>query len=398
MQDTTTPSLTLPPTQPRRLVRTPDRKLAGVASGIGHYLGVDPTIVRIGFLVLTAAGGIGLLLYGICWLVMPAGQASTHAATSPLDTWAILGVVGLVAGIALLFGWHGIGDGSRAVAAAALLVGGVLLVGRFRGNDGPPGGSSGESGPQPATPTPPAPTPAPAPAADAPDAETAEITDVLPETEHGTAAAASAAPAVRSKGLTAGVLSLAAIAIAAGVAALLAEVGGDLEAADVIAASVVIVGLGLLVSAFVARAIGLVVVGTMLTGALLVVSGIQPILDDGAGERLYRPLAAEQLLPEYRLGAGDLEVDLSRLRLVDGERHEVHVKLGFGQATVIVPDEVDVEVHGSVTGGSVDGFGRFSEDIFEDDFSFAATGTDQTAGTLVIDLDIGFGEGVVRHG
>lgn len=50
--------------QPVFLWRSRDeRVLTGVAGGIGERLGVDPWVVRIGFLLLTFAGGVGVLLY-----------------------------------------------------------------------------------------------------------------------------------------------------------------------------------------------------------------------------------------------------------------------------------------------------------------------------------------------
>ncbi len=47
------------------------RMLAGVASGIGGYLGVDVLIVRIAFIVLTFVGALGIPLYLGCWLLIP---------------------------------------------------------------------------------------------------------------------------------------------------------------------------------------------------------------------------------------------------------------------------------------------------------------------------------------
>jgi phage shock protein PspC (stress-responsive transcriptional regulator) len=57
------------------LRRGPDRVLGGVCSGIGHYFGVDPLLVRIVFVILAIAHGIGIALYLILWLLMepPAG-------------------------------------------------------------------------------------------------------------------------------------------------------------------------------------------------------------------------------------------------------------------------------------------------------------------------------------
>ena len=60
--------------QPRRaLRRDPERRLIfGVCAGIGRYFGVDPWLIRIGFIIATAAGGFGALIYLVCLVVMPA--------------------------------------------------------------------------------------------------------------------------------------------------------------------------------------------------------------------------------------------------------------------------------------------------------------------------------------
>lgn len=60
------------PARTRSLVRRrDDRMLAGVASGIGAYLGVDTLLVRIAFAVLSLVGGVGIPLYVVCWLLIP---------------------------------------------------------------------------------------------------------------------------------------------------------------------------------------------------------------------------------------------------------------------------------------------------------------------------------------
>jgi phage shock protein C len=55
----------------KRLCRSNNKMLAGVCAGVAEYLGWDPTIVRVIWIVLTLAGGSGILLYLILWLVMP---------------------------------------------------------------------------------------------------------------------------------------------------------------------------------------------------------------------------------------------------------------------------------------------------------------------------------------
>lgn len=49
-----------------------DRKIAGICGGIGQYFDIDPTLVRIGFVLLALPGGFpGILTYLVLWLVIP---------------------------------------------------------------------------------------------------------------------------------------------------------------------------------------------------------------------------------------------------------------------------------------------------------------------------------------
>jgi phage shock protein C len=57
---------------PRRLYRSrTERQLAGVAGGIGNYLEVDPTVIRVLWILSVFFAGIGILLYIILAFVMP---------------------------------------------------------------------------------------------------------------------------------------------------------------------------------------------------------------------------------------------------------------------------------------------------------------------------------------
>lgn len=48
-----------------------DRMLAGVCGGIAEYFDVDPTLIRVAFVILALANGLGILLYIILAIVMP---------------------------------------------------------------------------------------------------------------------------------------------------------------------------------------------------------------------------------------------------------------------------------------------------------------------------------------
>jgi phage shock protein C len=50
--------------------------IAGVCGGLAEYLEVDPILIRIGFVALTLAGGSGVLLYLISWLVIPEAEGA----------------------------------------------------------------------------------------------------------------------------------------------------------------------------------------------------------------------------------------------------------------------------------------------------------------------------------
>jgi phage shock protein PspC (stress-responsive transcriptional regulator) len=48
-----------------------DRMLAGVASGMARYFGIDTLLVRIALVVLVFVGGIGLAIYLAGWVLIP---------------------------------------------------------------------------------------------------------------------------------------------------------------------------------------------------------------------------------------------------------------------------------------------------------------------------------------
>jgi phage shock protein PspC (stress-responsive transcriptional regulator) len=56
----------------KRLYRKPEgRIVAGVCTGLADYLGIDVTIIRLAFAILTIFGGAGALIYVIAWAVVP---------------------------------------------------------------------------------------------------------------------------------------------------------------------------------------------------------------------------------------------------------------------------------------------------------------------------------------
>ncbi|MGN9776348.1 PspC domain-containing protein [Micromonospora sp. H33] len=74
------------PQAPYKQLRRPatDRMVAGVASGVGRYFDVDPTLVRVIFAVTgLLTGGLALLAYPIMWFLMPEEPAGAPAWPHP---------------------------------------------------------------------------------------------------------------------------------------------------------------------------------------------------------------------------------------------------------------------------------------------------------------------------
>lgn len=58
-----------------------NRMIGGVAGGLGEYFDIDPTLVRLAFILLTLSGGSGILLYVVLWIIIPTQSSGQQAAT-----------------------------------------------------------------------------------------------------------------------------------------------------------------------------------------------------------------------------------------------------------------------------------------------------------------------------
>ncbi|WP_347156448.1 PspC domain-containing protein [Pontibacter chitinilyticus] len=86
-------SAVLPETTVKKLFRDPeDKKVAGVASGIAKYFGVDIAVVRILFLALIFAGGFGLIAYLVLWVAVPEAVTLTERMQMQGDPVTLAGI------------------------------------------------------------------------------------------------------------------------------------------------------------------------------------------------------------------------------------------------------------------------------------------------------------------
>jgi phage shock protein C len=118
-----------------------DRMLDGVCGGIGAYFGIDATLVRVGFVLLTFFGGAGILLYLAGMILMPIEPFTmpTEPYVKPKRDsskfWGFLliglGIFWLLGNIGVSFwhGWWGM-DWQVVIAVLFVLAGVLLLLGR----------------------------------------------------------------------------------------------------------------------------------------------------------------------------------------------------------------------------------------------------------------------------
>jgi phage shock protein C len=67
----------------KRLIRLQDdRMIFGVAAGLARYLNIDPVIIRLLFVLLTLAGGHGILIYLVLAVIMPQETTPTAKAAA----------------------------------------------------------------------------------------------------------------------------------------------------------------------------------------------------------------------------------------------------------------------------------------------------------------------------
>jgi phage shock protein PspC (stress-responsive transcriptional regulator) len=392
----------------RRLRRSRhDRKVAGVAGGLGRHLDVDPTILRVLFVVLAFFGGAGLVLYGALWLFTPEeGTEDTVIRTSDSTRNAILITVAIVAGLlAIGDSWNGYGF-PWPIAVAALVVVVVLMT-----RD-----SSAKGTPPPGTPPfgPPAGGSAPPPYApgDQPDTgfgpgyEVGYETGYAPGYPVGTEPLPQGAawypptppaPPVRPR-KTGPLLfgpTLALLALALGGLGLYDATGGSVADAAYPALALAVTGAMLVVGAFFGRAGGLPLLGIVAAIALPVTAIGGPSFE-GDRDLVINPTTAAALQDSYQVPAGRIELDLTDIDdLEELDGRTLSVDASAGEIVVHVPDDLrvaydaDVEFGGMVEtpDGQWDGWGASSSGVLNED---APTAVD-------LELDLRFGHIELRQ-
>lgn len=363
---------------PRRLYRRRDGNVAGVAGGIADYFGIDPVIVRLGFVLATFIGGAGVVAYLVGWIIIPKGDGpeGPRGPRQPIEPVAV--AAGLLVLGAIAIGFSDPLESSFWIPFLLVGAGVYLLVQRPRADEPLPTADGSVPRSDGATTPPHDPPP---PRADAAFVAPAEPSPPPTPQE----------PALLTR------LALSAVAIAVAVCVLIDQAGwADVRVTDAIGVGLVIVGVAAVASAFLGRGRGLIALGIVGTLAFGASTAVESIVDDGVGDRRYAPMSIDELEPVYKLGIGDLEVDLTDIEVPAGVTVDVTVELGIGQTTILVSPDTTVEAEGDLGIGELRIFDRVESGLGNE----LRTTRDASpgSGTLVILLDQGIGEGTIENG
>jgi phage shock protein PspC (stress-responsive transcriptional regulator) len=324
------------PDEPRQLTRSgTDAVIGGVASGLGRYFNVDPLLFRIGFVVLSFAGGFGVLAYLLLLAFVPSDGGERPGGTSKAA--AVAGAVVLGVALVAFLGTPFFFFGPGLLVLAVVGLAGYLLWRAFGGE-------------------------------------------------------ASGDPARTAGRIFLAILLGIAVAGAALGVGLAAALGGGV----VIASLAVVTGLVLVGTAFVGGARWLIVPALALVLPLGVVAAADIDLEGGIGDREYAPATMTELRDHYELGIGGLDVDLTDLDLPTG-RTDLDIDVGLGEAIIYVPAGTCVTSNVEIGAGAADVFDRDYDGV-DVAFAQSAT-PPAGRPLLHIDADIGVGVlEVVREG
>lgn len=178
-----------------------------------------------------------------------------------------------------------------------------------------------------------------------------------------------------------------AVLVVAGAIWLLHVLGVVIAWQPVLAGMLIAVGVAILATARRGLHGGLVAIGVLLTVVLAVFALVPGPLSGGVGELELRPATIDEVDATYRQAAGEVTLDLRQLELPEGDT-EIDISVGAGQVTVLVPDDVAVQVDASVGTGEIDVFGQTRSGVGPD---LQTTSDASGDSRLVLDLSVGLG-------
>lgn len=385
--------------RPQLLRSTEDRMVSGVCGGLGEHFGLDPVIFRIVFAVLSLFGGVGVLVYSLGWLLIPArGEEQPllrRILSRKFDYGALAAAAVAVMGVALFFTYLDSGFGP---SIPLLMITAVVLFMVWSDTKKKHEAAVRTAGVA-------AMAPAPTQVDARPDGATVPGPPMwwqVPGSGSAEENRPASAPAPVRPKRPRSWLRLATLSAATAAGGLLWNLDhtGAADVTPTVALAILlgIVGLGLLAGSWFGRARLLIVPAVVLTALLAAVTTITVPLTGPSGERTYTPTSVSALPTSYELGMGTMDIDLRRLDLGAGGSATVKARIGVGQIQVWVPKDVTVVFRGGADVGQVRTSAGRDEGYRPRRAETTAPEAGPGRGTITLDLKVGLGEVELLNG
>jgi phage shock protein PspC (stress-responsive transcriptional regulator) len=342
------------------------RVFAGVCGAFARATNTDPVLWRVVLAVLTIFAGIGALIYLIAWLILPAdGDTASPiealAGRGQSRTSTIRTIIGTVIVVIALAGY--VSEPFRATPLVAIvLLGAILLLllrdqsrGRARPVWSGPGAPAGFAAATtyPAAPgVPPAPPGAPA-VAPPPFAPYGPFVTPPPTPPAAPPTFSSPPPKPPKPRSRLGLLTFSVMLLVLGGLAIANLAGANVAPVAFVAAALTVVGLGLIVGAWIGRSYWLIPLGLVLSLAL----GGGWVANNAdrswpwlrLGDVTWAPPTVSAIRDSYRHNAGDGTLDLSEVDFSGtNQTVNVTVQLDLGSLRIILPPDVDTTIDATV--------------------------------------------------
>jgi phage shock protein PspC (stress-responsive transcriptional regulator) len=363
---------------------TTDRKVAGVAGGLGRHLDVDPLILRVAFVVLVFFGGAGLIVYGACWLLVPEDNSTKAPFNLDERTRSVaLLIVGVIAALALIGDSWGAFWFPWPLAVIALVALWLLTRNNPPQQVAPPAAPPYGQTYAPAAPTQENPYAAAPP----------QPSYYPPQPPPYVPPAPARVPNPRKRGPILFWFTLALIALCEGLLGIADLAGAAVAGPAYPALAVAICGVMLVVGAFFGRAGGIILVGLIATVGLAGATAA----DRWEGDQItVTPTSAASVDDRYWLDVGEQVIDLRGVTDLDRlDGRTVQVEGGVGRIELILPDGLATTVSADVDGpGNVNLFGQETGGIGVSKHDSEGSTADPE---ITIDAQLGVGEIEVRY-
>ncbi|MFJ3303446.1 PspC domain-containing protein [Streptomyces sp. NPDC086549] len=419
---------------PHRFRRDRRHKMvAGVCAGLGRQTDMDPVIFRITLAVLAATGGIGLIFYGFAWLFVPYEHEEENEVrkllTGRVDGQALAAVLFALVGCGVFLTMLKNGGVLTFAVVLSLLLAGAGYWSQRRGAPDPdPLAAQAVADAPPEAQAPPVPSSYPSwwrdpivkdgthvggtgylwGPGDSRDRDVVAAVGVGPRSSwsgrEDIRPPRTAPPRTRGPRWIGGwvfLLALLAGGLGTGLTWHEHPLGTSLQAG--LAGALLVLGVGIAVSAVLGRTGAGSVFLAIVTAALLAgASALPKDITTHWMRTTWKPASAADVRPTYDLGTGEGTLDLSRIHVAKGRTLETRAEVGAGRMRVIVPPDVTVRMSIDVGVGDIQLPGEDKQDVDvapgkHKDVTLSPRTGGGTAGTLDIDLQVGVGQAEVSR-